>query len=265
MAFDAGFTRAVCAELSDILTGAKVEKVTQPTKDELVIACYRAGKTRKLFLSANPSRTRICITEQTFENPKVSPMFCMLLRKHLAGASIAAIKQNGFERAVEVDFAAYDEMGFSTTRTIVIEIMGKCSNIMLLDDKRKILGVLKSVDFTTSAKRQVLPGMIYEAPPAQEGKVLPMEETRETFMGRAASFEKSKAAESFLLSSYLGLSPLVAREIAYRADALGKEMQDVNVGLLYERLGEYCASLDGGYAPTLLFNTDGTPMEFCFT
>ncbi|MBE6655161.1 MAG: fibronectin/fibrinogen-binding protein [Ruminococcaceae bacterium] len=265
MAFDAGFTRAVCAELSDILTGAKVEKVTQPTKDELVIACYRAGKTRKLFLSANPSRTRICITEQTFENPKVSPMFCMLLRKHLAGASIAAIKQNGFERAVEVDFAAYDEMGFSTTRTIVIEIMGKCSNIMLLDDKRKILGVLKSVDFTTSAKRQVLPGMIYEAPPAQEGKVLPMEETRETFMGRAASFEKSKTAESFLLSSYLGLSPLVAREIAYRADALGKEMQDVDAGLLYERLGEYCASLDGVYAPTLLFNTDGTPMEYCFT
>lgn len=265
MAFDAGFTRAVCAELSELLTGAKVEKVTEPTKDELVIACYKAGKTRKLFLSANPARARICITEQTFENPKVSPMFCMLLRKHLAGASIAAIKQNGFERAVEVDFAAYDEMGFSTTRTIVIEIMGKCSNIMLLDDKRKILGVLKSVDFTTSAKRQVLPGMIYEAPPAQEGKVLPMEETRETFMGRAASFEKSKAAESFLLSSYLGLSPLVAREIAYRADALGKEMQDVNVGLLYEKFEEYCRSLDGNYTPTLLIGTDGTPMEYCFT
>lgn len=265
MAFDAGFTRAVCAELSELLTGAKVEKVTEPTKDELVIACYKAGKTRKLFLSANPARARICITEQTFENPKVSPMFCMLLRKHLAGASVAAIKQNGFERAVEVGFAAYDEMGFSTTRTIVIEIMGKCSNIMLLDDKRKILGVLKSVDFTTSAKRQVLPGMIYEAPPAQEGKVLPMEETRETFMGRAASFEKSKAAESFLLSSYLGLSPLVAREIAYRADALGKEMQDVNVGLLYEKFEEYCRSLDGNYTPTLLIGTDGTPMEYCFT
>ncbi len=264
MAFDAGFTRAVCAELSLLLTGAKVEKVTQPTKDELVIACYKAGKTRKLFLSANPSRTRICITEQTFENPKVSPMFCMLLRKHLAGASIAAIKQNGFERAVEVDFAAYDEMGFSTTRTIVIEIMGKCSNIMLLDDKRKILGVLKSVDFTTSAKRQVLPGMIYEAPPAQEGRTLPMDETWETFAARAESFEKSKTAESFLLSSYLGLSPLVAREIAYRADALGKEMQDVNAGLLYEKFEEYRASLDGDYVPTLLINTDGTPMEYCF-
>ena len=264
MAFDAGFTRAMCVQLSDLLTGAKVEKVTEPSKDELVILCYKMGKTRKLFLSANPSRARICITEQTFENPKVSPMFCMLLRKHLSGASIAAIKQNGFERAVEVDFSAYDEMGFPTTRTIVIEIMGKCSNIMLLDEKRKILGVLKSVDFTTSAKRQVLPGMIYEAPPAQEGKVLPMEESEADFLSKAESFEKSKTAESFLLSNYLGLSPLVAREIAYRAGALGREIQDADIRALYRGLCDYNASLDADYAPTLLLNADGSPMEYCF-
>ena len=264
MAFDAGFTRAMCVQLSDLLTGAKVEKVTEPSKDELVILCYKMGKTRKLFLSANPSRARICITEQTFENPKVSPMFCMLLRKHLSGASIAAIKQNGFERAVEVDFSAYDEMGFPTTRTIVIEIMGKCSNIMLLDEKRKILGVLKSVDFTTSAKRQVLPGMIYEAPPAQEGKVLPMEESEADFISKAESFEKSKTAESFLLSNYLGLSPLVAREIAYRAGALGQEIQDVDVRALYRGLCDYNASLEADYTPTLLLNADGSPMEYCF-
>ena len=265
MAFDAGFTRAMCVQLSDLLTGAKVEKVTEPSKDELVILCYKMGKTRKLFLSANPSRARICITEQTFENPKVSPMFCMLLRKHLSGASIAAIKQNGFERAVEVDFSAYDEMGFPTTRTIVIEIMGKCSNIMLLDEKRKILGVLKSVDFTTSAKRQVLPGMIYEAPPAQEGKVLPMEESEADFLSKAESFEKSKTAESFLLSNYLGLSPLVAREIAYRAGALGREIQDADIRALYRGLCDYNASLDADYSPTLLLNADGSPMEYCFT
>ena len=264
MAFDAGFTRAMCVQLSDLLTGAKVEKVTEPSKDELVILCYKMGKTRKLFLSANPSRARICITEQTFENPKVSPMFCMLLRKHLSGASIAAIKQNGFERAVEVDFSAYDEMGFPTTRTIVIEIMGKCSNIMLLDEKRKILGVLKSVDFTTSAKRQVLPGMIYEAPPAQEGKVLPMEESEADFLSKAESFEKSKTAESFLLSNYLGLSPLVAREIAYRAGALGREIQDADIRALYRGLCDYNDSLEADYAPTLLLNADGSPMEYCF-
>ena len=187
MAFDAGFTRAVCAELSLMLSGAKVEKVTEPTKDELVIICYKAGKTRKLFLSANPARARICITEQIFENPKVSPMFCMLLRKHLAGATVAEIRQQGFERAVEVDFAAYDEMGFATTRTLVIEIMGKCSNIMFLDDKRKILGVLRTVDFTTSGKRQVFPGMTYEAPPAQEGKIPPMDETEAEFFSKAAT------------------------------------------------------------------------------
>lgn len=265
MAYDAGFTHAVCAELAELLTGAKVEKVTEPSKDELVIICYKAGKTRKLFLSANPSRTRICLTEQTFENPKVSPMFCMLLRKHLAGASIAAIRQNGFERAVEVDFSAYDEMGFATTRTIVIEIMGKCSNIMLLDEKRKILGVLRAVDFTTSGKRQVLPGMTYEAPPVQEGKVLPMEETEEMFLSRVEGFEKSKTAESFLLANYLGLSPLVTREIAYRAGSLGMEIGDADVRALFGELRAYCASLDGAYTPTLLINSDGSPMEYCFT
>ena len=265
MAFDAGLTHAVCAELSSLLTGAKVEKVTEPSKDELLIICYKAGKTRKLFLSANPSRARICLTAQSFENPKVSPMFCMLLRKHLAGATIAAIKQNGFERAVEVDFSAYDEMGFNTTRTIVIEIMGKCSNIMLLDDKRKILGVLRAVDFTTSGKRQVLPGMTYEAPPAQEGKTLPMEESEAGFVARAEAFSPSKTAESFLLSSYLGLSPLVTREIAYRAGCLGTEIAFADKKALFAALSAYCASLDGEYAPTLLLGEDGAPMEYCFT
>ncbi len=264
MAFDAGFTRAVCTELSLLLTGAKVEKVTEPTKDELVIICYKAGKTRKLFLSANPARTRICITEQSFENPKVSPMFCMLLRKHLSGATISAVRQQGFERAVEVDFAAYDEMGFTTTRTLVVEIMSKCSNIMFLDDKRKILGVLRTVDFTTSGKRQVLPGMTYEAPPAQEGKILPMEETASGFFEKADAFEKSKAAESFLLASYLGLSPLVTREIAYRAGALGVAIGEAEKSALFAELENYCAALGGGYVPTLLMGADGAPMEYCF-
>ncbi|MBQ8404993.1 MAG: NFACT family protein [Clostridia bacterium] len=264
MAFDAGFTRAVCDELSLMLEGAKVEKVTEPTKDELVIICYKAGKTRKLFLSANPSRARICITEQSFENPKVSPMFCMLLRKHLSGATISAVRQQGFERAVEVDFAAYDEMGFNTTRTLVIEIMGKCSNIMFLDDKRKILGVLRTVDFTTSGKRQVLPGMTYEAPPAQEGKILPMEETESGFFMKANAFEKSKAAESFLLANYLGLSPLVTREIAYKAGALGVEIGEADKSALFAELEKFCATLSGVHMPTLLFGADGAPMEYCF-
>lgn len=265
MAFDAGFTRAVCAELTELLAGAKVEKVTEPSKDELLIICYKAGKTRKLFLSANPSRARIGITEQSFENPKVSPMFCMLLRKHLAGATVAAVRQQGFERAVEVDFSAYDEMGFTTVRTIVIEIMGKCSNIMLLDDKRKILGVLRAVDFTTSAKRQVLPGMTYEAPPAQEGKVLPIDETEEAFIEKAEKFEKSKSCEGFLLSNYLGLSPLVTREIAFRAGALGAEIGESDKGALFAEMKAFCEKLEGERTPTLLLGEGGLPMEYCFT
>ena len=110
MAFDAGFTRAVCAELSELISGAKVEKVTEPTKDELLIICYKAGKTRKLFLSANPARARICITEQSFENPKVSPMFCMLMRKHLAGATLKEVRQQGFERFKKLLLGGYKNL-----------------------------------------------------------------------------------------------------------------------------------------------------------
>ncbi|MGN1095223.1 MAG: NFACT family protein, partial [Eubacteriales bacterium] len=263
MAFDAGFTHAICAELSASLTGAKVEKITEPSKDELLIYCYKAGKTKKLFFSANPSRARICTTELSFENPKVSPMFCMLLRKHLAGASISGIHQNGFERAVEVDFSAYDDMGFPTTRTLVAEIMGKCSNIMFLDEKRKILGVLKTVDFTTSTKRQVLPGMTYECPPPQEGKISPFEETKEGMLYRA--IKNSTEAESFLISSYLGLSPLVAREIAFRAQALGKDISTADISRLFDEFEKYRKGLDGEYIPTMLINEKGEPVEYCFT
>lgn len=263
MAFDAGFTRAMCAELEAELSGAKVERVTEPSRDEIVIQFYKAGKTKRLFFSANPSRARVCITELTFENPKVSPMFCMLLRKHLAGASVSSVRQNGFERAVEIDFAAFDDMGFSVTRTLVAEIMGKCSNIMLLDDNRRIMGVLRSVDFTTSAKRQVLPGMTYEAPPAQD-KILPENENFEDFSSRAKAFDESKSAESFLLSTYIGLSPLVSREIAFRAGVLGVEMRNADIGKLYDSFAVYISSLKPPYVPTLI--SDGkNPVEYCFS
>lgn len=263
MAFDAGFTRAMCAELTKELAGAKIERVTEPSRDEILIQCYKSGKTKKLFISANPSRARICITENSFENPKVSPMFCMLLRKHLSGAMIREIRQNGFERSVEVDFSAYDEMGFSVTRTIVAEIMGKCSNIMLLDEKRRVLGVLRAVDFTTSTKRQVLPGMIYEAPPAQENKVLPMDESEETFLSRAADFSGKGKSEDFLLASYIGMSPLVAREIAFRAASLGLPIENADAKTLYSEFAKYIETLSGPYLPTLV--SDGkNPLEYCF-
>ncbi len=264
MAFDAGFTRAVAAELDALLAGAKVEKVTEPSRDEIIIQCYKAGATRRLFASANPARSRICLTESVYENPKVSPMFCMLLRKHLSGATIKSIRQQGFERVIEVEFSAYDDMSFATSRTLVVEIMGKCSNIMFLDEKRKILGVLRAVDFTTSAKRQVLPGMIYEAPPAQENKFLPTEESRERFLERLSVAEKSRKAEDFLLGTYIGLSPLISREIAFSVGMYGKDVSECDGEALYSAFAEYVESIDRAPTPTLIYDGEA-PVEYSFT
>ena len=131
MAFDAGMVMAVSHELRTELLGSRVEKVQQPEKDEVIILLHKGRDTKRLLLSASASSPRIHITETIKENPLKAPMFCMLLRKHLTGAKITDIKQPGFERVLKLEFAANDEMGFSQRKYLIIEIMGKYSNIIL--------------------------------------------------------------------------------------------------------------------------------------
>lgn len=251
MSFDAFMLRAVVCELNEKIAGCRVEKIVQPSKDELTLLLHREGRHIRLQINAGAAAARIGITETAPENPKVPPNFCMLARKHLTGAKIESVKQLDFERALEIQFETYDEMGFLTKRRLICEIMGRYSNAVLCDKDYKILNALRPVDFTTSRKRQLLPQMLYEMPPAQDKKN-PLDETREGFFSSV-----NEISDSCLMSVYGGMSPLTAREICYRAgDGADKER-------LWTAFSEIVScALENRYTPTLILNEKNEPQMF---
>ena len=216
MAFDAGMLSSSISELKGACLGAKIEKIHQPERDKLVLILRSREGGRRLLIDAGTSNPRLGFTLTQKENPAQPPMFCMLLRKHLTGAKLSEIYQPGFERVAEIEFEAYDELGFPCKRYLIAEIMGKYSNLIFTDQNKKIISLLRTVDFTTSSLRQLLPGMIYELPPKQEKKN-PLEEDEAGFV---QSFEGASAemrGDKFITDTYLGISAAVAREICYRS------------------------------------------------
>jgi predicted ribosome quality control (RQC) complex YloA/Tae2 family protein len=191
-------------------------------------------------------------------------MFCVLLRKHLQGARLSGIEQLGFERAVMLSFDTRDEMGFDTKCYLVAELMGKYSNLIFLDADKRIVSALKTVDFTTSSLRQVLPGMIYELPPKQD-KRDPLECTKDEFLYLYNDALADHRADKFITSNYLGISSAVAREISYRAcgdsDAT---LRNCPCEKLY---GAFCEIIDhiknNEYHPTTVFEGDKA-VEYAF-
>ena len=255
MAFDAGMVRAITNELNTKLAGARVEKVHQPEKDELLLLLHAGRENLRLTISASVNNPRIHLTTVSKENPSAPPLFCTLLRKHLTGAKLLSLEQIGFERVIRLSFQARDEMGFHYTVRLYAEIMGKYSNLILTDEGDKVLGAVKPVDFTTSQKRQVLPGMQYELPPAQD-KIDPTTEVRENFLALRA--DDTKAADKFLTTHYLGLSTLSAREIAHRA-------ADGSDEALWEAFSAFFSDvLSGRVTPTLALDEGGRPKEYAF-
>lgn len=147
MAFDAGMLSAVLHEISSLCLGARVEKVCQPTQDEIDILLKSAGVLRRLTVNVGSNAPRIALSAIAKGNPPTPPTFCMLLRKHLTGAKLSAIEQAGFERVAFLRFSAFDEMGYPCEKRLVAEIMGKYSNLILCDENEKILAALRTVDF----------------------------------------------------------------------------------------------------------------------
>lgn len=251
MGFDAFMLRAAVSELNGKITDARVEKIVQPSRDELSLLLHKEGRHIRLQINAGASASRIGITETSPENPKVPPNFCMLMRKHLTGARVEAVRQLGFERAAEIIFETYDEMGFLTKKRLICEIMGRYSNAVLCDKDGRILNALRPVDFTTSRKRQLLPQMMYEMPPAQD-KRDPLTETEEGFLASVTE----PSAEG-LTSVYGGMSPLTAREICFRAG------EGADKSRLFRAFLEIVTlSLENRYAPTLILNDRGEPCDF---
>lgn len=215
MSFDGLMTRAIANELNEEITTGRISRVYQPFRTELVFTVRAKGKNHTLLLSANPNFARIHLTNEKYDNPKEPPMFCMLLRKHVEGGIIEKIEQVEMERIIIVHLKSKDELGDTSYKQLIIEIMGRHSNIILVDKKEnKIIDSIKHVTLAQSSVRTVLPGQTYTFPPAQE-KVNPLE-IDHTQLLRKLNFNLGKM-ETQLVQQFAGLSPLLAKEIIYRA------------------------------------------------
>lgn len=260
MALDGLAVHALVNELSESLSGGKVDKIFQPERDKIILNIRNSNKNFKLLISVNPQGARVNITENTYENPIVAPNFCMLLRKHLQPSRLVSVTQPEFERTVILTFECQTELFDIVEKKLIIEIMGHFSNIIFVDEKGLIIDALRQVDYTTSSKRQVLPALPYELPPKQE---------KEVFDGENIDidFTLNVRADKYLTDKYLGFSPLISRETVYFATGqtdtrlseftqAQKEKFIFSLKMLNETLTQ------NQYSPCVIF--DGKPIEFYF-
>lgn len=265
MALDAA-TLALCArELKTTLLDSRIDKIFEPTRDEVLLLLRTRTDTYRLLLSARSGSARVCLTGESFENPATPPGFCMLLRKHLAGGRLLDIRMEPGERIVFFDFQCVNEMGDLVKNTLAAELMGRYSNLVLVQDGR-ILDALKRVDFEDSAIRQLLPGLPYTMPPRP---------ARPDFFSVssaalvALAMQKDLPVADALMKSCGGVGPVVCREAAFRA--LGDSHRPANELTAAEQ-SALAAALDAirddhavGGVPTAAAAPDGRPVEFSFT
>ncbi|WP_339261713.1 Rqc2 family fibronectin-binding protein [Lysinibacillus sp. FSL K6-3209] len=211
MAFDGLFTYSMTTDLQKLVTG-RITKIHQPNAQEVVLQIRANGGNHKLLFSIHPSYARVHLTEQTIENPAEPPMFCMLLRKHLEGGFISSIKQHELDRIIIVEIQSKNEIGDPIVRELHAEIMGRHSNLLLIDtEQNKIIDSLKHLSPSMNSFRTILPGQPYIAPPAQN-KWQPLTVTDEQV---AAFFAEPKTAKE-VVSQFIGFSPLHAEELLFR-------------------------------------------------
>lgn len=265
MSLDGAFLHIVCNELQP-LVGARVDKVYQPSREEIVVSLrtYRDGG-KKIVLSANSVSARVNLTTAAFENPQQPPMFCMLLRKHLSGGRLMAIRQDGLERIISLDFECTNEIGDIVTNSLVAEIMGRHSNIILVRDGRVIDSVKRITDDISSVRR-VLPGIQYEAPPRQDRLCLLEAEPQQVLDAIADSPERLCKKLSAVLE---GVSPILTREMAWYSakdvDAACNALSDSAKDRLRFILGRVKSAVSGGECCfTVVSEPGGRKKDFCF-
>ena len=214
MALDGAFLHTIKNELEPLI-GGRVEKIHQPSREEIIISIRTRQGSHKLYISANAGSARVHITQASVDNPQTPPMFCMLLRKHLGSGKLIAVRQDGLERILFLDFECVNELGDIVTITLACEIMGRCSNLVIISQEGRVIDSIKRVDEEMSRERLVLPGMKYEMPPRDSRLDFLKAEPDEMICAlRAASpAELSKA----LIRTFEGISPVLAREWTFFA------------------------------------------------
>lgn len=214
MAYDGIVVNAITQELGEVLTDGRIDKIHQPEKDTILISVRTRNGGYRLLLCANPSCARVHLASSGMENPMTPPMFCMLLRKHIGSGKITRIEQPDFERIIRIHIESYDELGDLSEKVLICELMGKHSNIILINKDGKIIDSVYHIDLSVSSVRQILPGLIYTAPPSQD-KLNPTEYSKDDVKKRLMPDDSPLYKQ--LLDTYSGISPLMAREAVYRA------------------------------------------------
>lgn len=250
MAFDGGFLHKIVLELNKAVE-SRVDKVYQPSKDELVFLLRKKGFAERLFITARPGSARICFTDEKYENPMSPPMFCMLIRKYLSSAKLISVTQPALERIVVLTFSSANEMGDIVEIRLITELLGNKTNIILVGSDGKIIDSLRRSD-PEKNERMILPGALYQLPERKE-KLDPLsvspEKLSEYVGGESAYSEKT------LLDGIDGFSPLICREVAFRAEKCGS---------LISALKSVTDDLKQNGTPLLLCK-DGTPFDFSYT
>lgn len=254
MPLDAVCLTALVDELAPQLEGAHIDKVQQPARDLLLLSLYTRQGSRKLLISAGVGMARLHLTSERFENPETPPMFCMLLRKHLVGARIDALTQPENERMVILELTARDELGVETKKRLAVELMGRSSNVVLVDGEGVIIDCLRRADFGEGAYRRLLPGMLYRLPP-KPAKPNLLELSGEQLRAAIGAAATDKPGDKRLMDAFSGLSPLIARELASRAERGG------DLAAAVEAYAESVMARE--FTPVMVFE-DGQPRDFSF-
>ena len=263
MAFDGIVISNVVRDMKEKLIDGRIYKIYQPEKDELNIVIKNNRENYRLLMSADASLPLIYFQQSAKENPMTAPNFCMLLRKHINNGRIVDVYQPGFERIVVMVIEHLDELGDLKRKKLIIEIMGKHSNIIFATDENVIIDSIKHISHMVSSVREVLPGRTYEYPPAG-GKVSPLEIERGDFIERVSSSPTNIIKAIY--QNITGFSPVVASEITYRAGLDGNmpvdSMSEADVARLYDEFAGIVSDIrNGNYTPEIIL--DGyTPVEF---
>ena len=254
MPLDAICLQAVVEEIAPLVEGSRIEKIQQPARDQVVLL-LRGNK--RLLLCASPNQPRLHLTEILRDNPSQPPMFCMLLRKHLSSGRIVSVEQIPLERAVTFTIEATDELGEQSRFSLILELLGRHANLILCGRDGRIIDSLRRVDFEMSQERQIMPGLYYHLPPTQTRRD-PLTIEHEAFL----SLLTEQAPEKWLLDTFTAISPLVAREIVYRAYGTAEAAH------VDERLWDSFAAWrdsvkENAFTPALL-ERNGKPIDFSY-
>lgn len=268
MALDGVFLHTIKEELEEKIIGARVDKIYQPSREEIVFQMRGTTGTNKLLFCTGAGTARVHITQEKIENPKVPPMFCMLLRKHLSSGRLISIRQDGLERILYFDFDSVNELGDMVRIVVACEIMGRRSNLILINEQGKIIDSIKRVGEDMSSVRMVLPGMTYTLPPRQD-KISIYDFDFNKFSEKLTDYPELEISKA-IMKVLEGISPVFAREIAYYATKgtektvaeIDEEISDrirFYIKMVYNSLKEKTNNF------TVIKDKDGKLKDFCFT